>query len=234
MRQYLDKECINNLKFFVCLLFVLCSSHAFSQDAETVMLEPEFTVRISTETRWSYSFGLANRGILIEEIDAEDASENVTEHIELNHYTIYSIGENSDLSLGLRYRFREIFDPGNENLFRIIQQYFSESNSPFLSWWNRARFEQRFGPTITIFRLRYELGLSKPIGRGFALELSTEALYSMSRQFKPQPEQRIALGLINTSLENWDFNIGVEYRMDNYIRDQENNIFILTGALLKL
>ena len=85
------------------------------------MLEPEFAVRISTETRWSFSFGFANRGILIKAIDAEYASENVTEHIELNHYTIYNMDENSELSLGLRYRFREMFDPGNENLFRIIQ-----------------------------------------------------------------------------------------------------------------
>lgn len=216
------------------LFFLLFSKTAFSQDAEALMMEPEFTVHISTETRWSYSIGLANRGILIDEIEADNFSENVTEHIEVNSWVIYATGENSDVSLGIRYRFREFFDPDQENLFRILQQYYTENSTPFLGWWHRARFEQRFGPTLTIFRLRYEFGLSRPISRKFNLELSTEALYSMSRSFKPQPEQRVALQLVATSIGSWDFNLGPEYRMDNYIRDQQNNLFILAGAKLNL
>ena len=117
MTRFSGKHFKMSYKPFFCLLFLLGFAQTSAQDAQTIMLEPEFSVRISTETKWSYSFGLANRGILIEEIDAEDASENVTEHIELNHYTIYRLNYNSDFSLGLRYRFREMFDPDNQNLF---------------------------------------------------------------------------------------------------------------------
>lgn len=214
--------------------FLFFTTNTFSQDTQALMMEPEFTVHISTETKWSYSFGLANRGILIDEIDANNFSENVTEHIEVNSWLIYATGENSDVSVGIRYRFRELFDPAQENLFRILQQYYTENSTPFLGWWHRARFEQRFGPSLTIFRLRYEFGLSRPISKKFDLELSTEALYSVSESFKPQPEQRVALQLVATSMGSWDFNLGPEYRMDNYIRDQQNNLFIMAGAKLNL
>lgn len=222
------------LKIFLPIFIFLVTSNAFAQSAQTFMMEPEFTVLLSTESKWSYSIGLANRGILIDEIEADNYSENVTEHLEVNSWVIYETGENSDYSLGIRYRFRELFNPNNENLFRILQQYFHEQNNSMIGWWHRARFEQRFGPTITIFRLRYEFGVSKPVSENFSLELETEALYSMSRQFKPQPEQRVAFNVVNTTFENWDFNLGLEYRMDNYIREQENNVFLLAGGKLKL
>lgn len=238
MRRQIDKKYFSLLHFpslfLLPFLLLFTAPGAFSQDAEALMMEPEFTILFSTNTRWSYSIGLANRGILIDEIAADNFSENVTEHIEVNSWLIYATDEKSDISLGIRYRFRELFDPRQENLFRILQQYYTERDNQFLGWWHRARFEQRFGPSMTIFRLRYEFGITKSIANNFSLELSTEALYSMSRHFKPQPEQRIALQLVNTSLKRWDFNLGPEYRMDNYIRDQQNNIFILAGAKLNL
>lgn len=234
MRSYCEKVNPLILKTFLPFLILITAGNAFSQDSQALMLEPEFNVRISTDSRWSYGLGLANRGLLIDEIQADNYSENVTEHIEVNSWLIYETGENEDVSLGIRYRFRELFDPENENLFRILQQYYSEQNSSFLGWWQRARFEQRFGPTITIFRLRYQLGISKPLSEEFALELHTEALYSISKQFKPQPEQRIAIGVANSSFENWDINLDLEYRMDNYIRDQQNNLFIMTIVTLSL
>lgn len=234
MNCYFSRKTFLFFKTFLPFFIFLNTSNAFSQDAQALMMEPEFTVLLSTESQWSYSFGLANRGILIDEIEADNYSENVTEHLEVNSWVIYRTGENSDVSLGIRYRFREIFEPNNENLFRILQQYFSEHSNPFIGWWHRTRFEQRFGPDLTSFRLRYEFGLSKPLNEDFSLELSTEALYRMSKEFKPQPEQRVALGVVNTSFEKWDFNLGLEYRMDNYIRNQENNFFILADGKLKL
>ena len=221
------------LKILLPLIFLFTSGLS-SQNTLALMLEPELNVKFSTASHWSYSFGLANRGILIDEIKADNYSENVTEHLELNSWLSYETGKNSDLSLGVRYRFREIFDPEHENMFRILQQYYTRQNNLFLGWWQRARTEQRFGPSITIFRIRYEVGISKPVNEEFSLEIQTEALFSMSQQFKPQPEQRIALGINNTSFQNWELNLSLEYRMDNYIREQQNNLFIMTIATLNL
>ncbi len=228
------RKAISLFKTILPFFIFLNTFSSFSQNARTLMMEPEFNVSISTESRWSYSLGLANRGILIDAIEADNYSENITEHLEVNSWVSYETGENSDLSLGIRYRFREPFDPENKNMFRILQQYSTQHNNPFIGWWQRARTEQRFGPSITIFRVRYEVGLSKPVNKEFSLQLQTEALYSMSQQIKPQPEQRIAIGINNTSFENWEFNLSLEYRMDNYIRDQQNNLFIMTIATLHL
>jgi hypothetical protein len=215
-------------------LFILTTPKAFSQETEALMLEPTFTVNFSTETKWSYSLGLANRGILIDEIDADNFSEDVTEHLEVNSWVKYSTGEDSNVSIGIRYRFREPFDSEQENFARILQQYYNENRNVWIGWWHRVRFEQRFSPSITIFRLRYQLGLSRAISKTFDLKLSTEALYSISSSFKPQPGQRIAFQLAANSIGSWDFYLGPQYRMDNYVRNQRNTFYILTGATLNL
>ncbi|MDT0691899.1 hypothetical protein RM549_19065 [Salegentibacter sp. F188] len=45
-------------------LSLLTTPKTFSQKTEALMLEPTFTVNFSTETKWSYSLGLANREFL--------------------------------------------------------------------------------------------------------------------------------------------------------------------------
>lgn len=218
------------LIFFLPLL-IPCST--FSQ-IKTLMLEPEINLHISTDSKWSYTLGLANRGILIDKIDAETFSENSTKHLEINQWTIYQTGDNEDVSLGVRYRIREIFDVPNENEVRIIQQYFFENSNPLLKFEHRGRFEQRFRKSETIFRLRYQLGMWKPVTEKLSLGLTTEALYSISPQLKPAPEQRVAFLAGTTFFRNLNLKIGAEYRMDNYLREQENNLFILTWATYSL
>lgn len=221
---------------YITILFLpfLVSCSTFAQEVKTLMLEPELNFHISTDSKWSYTFGLANRGILIDKIDAETFSENSTKHLEINQWTIYQTSEQSDLSLGIRYRLREIFDVPHENEVRIIQQYFYEDPNPLFDLEHRGRFEQRFRNSETIFRLRYQLGIWKPVTEKLSLGVTTESLYSVSPQSKPAPEQRIALLTANTFFKDLSLKIGVEYRMDNYLRDQENNLFILTWATYSL
>ena len=221
-----------NLEVLFFSLFLFSSFSVFSQEA--ILWEPEFEVDISTETLWSYSFGLANRGILVETIDGEKQSNYSIEHIELNHFTSYGAWENAALSLGLRYRFREAFNDRREDELRFIQQISSKHSNEFLGWSHRGRFEQRLRSSETIFRFRYEFGLSKQLNRHFSLKLATEALYSISPQSKPAPEQRFELGVNNSTFGDWDFYLGAELRSDNYIRNPENELYILTAATLNL
>lgn len=228
--SYLKKH----LKTLFIVVFFINGPSIFSQELQAILLEPEFEVVASTNTRWSYSFGLANRGILVQTIDGEEDNDYTQEHIEFNHYTIYGAWEKSSISLGFRYRFREIFDKQKENEVRFIEQFDSEDSSEFLGWSHRARFEQRIRSSETIFRLRYEFGLSKKLNRHFSLELATEALYSVSPQLKPEPEQRLEIGLENTTFRNWELYLGAEFRRDNYVRSPENELFFLTAATINL
>lgn len=228
MSSFLRKKKVLLLKFIIPFLFLLDSSNVYSQEIETLMLEPELNFSFSTKSRWSFSLGLANRGILLEKINAESFSENQTKHLEVNQWTNYSLNDLSSLSLGIRYRIRDIFDVPNENEFRIIQQFYSGKVAPFEGWHHRGRFEQRYRPSIMIFRLRYQLEYWKPLNKNSSLGFNIEALYNMSRKSKPAPEQRISIFGHHSFWENWEVKLGLEFRMDNYIRQQENSVFVLT------
>lgn len=216
------------LKLITPLLFLLSTLNFYGQGIETLMMEPELNLFLETESRWSFSLGLANRGILLQKIDAETFSENQTKHLEVNQWTSYSTGDLSFVSLGIRYRIRDIFDVPNENEFRIIQQFYSGKFAPYEGWHHRARFEQRYRPSIMFFRLRYQLEYWKPLCEKFSLGFNTEALYSMSRKSKPAPEQRVSVFGHHLFREKWEVKLGVELRMDNYIIQPENSIFLLT------
>lgn len=229
MSCFLIKRKALLIKSITPILFLLNTSIVLSQEIETLMMEPELNLFIDTESRWSFSLGLANRGILLQKIDAETFSENQTKHLEFNQWTSYSTGDISFVSLGIRYRIRDIFDVPNENEFRIIQQFYSGRFAPYEGWHHRARFEQRYRPSIMFFRLRYQLEYWKPLNENFSLGFNTEALYSMSHNSKPAPEQRISIFGHHAFWQDWEVKLGLELRMDNYTRQQENSIFLLTG-----
>ena len=235
MRAAVTYSSLSIRTVFFFLLVTIAGQDVFSQGIKPIFSENEFSVAISTSSSWSYSFGIANRALLMERGDDLEEVRYAGEHLELNHFTSYSTGENSEASLGLRYRFRDLFHEENADEFRMIQEFSASSENLFIGWSHRGRFEQRFRNQETIFRLRYQFGLSKPITRKTSFELATEALYSMSPQSKPEHEQRVEVGFENTSLQNWEFSFSLEYRMENYLQDrQQNELFILTGATLNL
>lgn len=227
----MDFPSLSRTLFLFVLLFG--SQEILAQNPHEFFWEPDFKINVSTESRWAYSFGIANRGLLAERFDGEKISGYENQHIELNQFTKYNIGENSALSLGFRYRFRETFDDSRHDEFRIIQQFnYSHSNSA-IGLSHRARFEQRFR-NETIFRLRYQIGISRPLNEVFSIGLSTEALYSMSRNSKPGAEQRFNIGIDNTSFKNVELSFGFSYQMAEYNISLVNEYFFLTGVALDL
>ncbi|HET8753702.1 MAG TPA: DUF2490 domain-containing protein [Salinimicrobium sp.] len=205
----------------------------YAQSSE-LLWEPEFSVNLTSEIPWVFSFGLAYRAMLSAHEDGEKISEFNNEHFELNHFTTYLASENSAFSLGVRYRFRETFDDSRYDELRFIEQYsYSHPNS---SWGlgHRFRLEQRLRNVENILRLRYQIGISKPLSSTFAWGFSTEALLEISSSSKPALEQRFTLELENTSFENLKLKLGLDYQMDEYNLDLVNQFYILSGASLSL
>lgn len=217
-------------KLFLWLLFFLVipgSGFLHSQNPHQFYYENEFNVEIPTELAWSFEVGLGNRGILQERMEGEQISGYQHDHIEINQFTLYETSENLTLSLGLRYRLREMFDPGEKDEFRIIEQL--EYNHPFstLNLEHRVRIEQRFREA-TIYRTRYELEGSYPLNDYLEIGAATEALYAVSSSLKPEAEQRFSIRFINSSLDKLGIEFVLQYRMENYARDLENEYFLIT------
>ena len=218
---------------FSLLLFLSGVYNAYSQDTHSLLLEPEFNVVLQNETPWSYSFGIAHRGILLKVYEEKKLSHYYTEHIELNHATGYSFNPQFNVALRVRYRFKEVFDDSRYDELRFIEEVeYQHANWRFQPE-HRLRIEQRIENLLT-HRFRYQLGVSQSITEEFAAKLATEALYSIAKDLKPTPEQRFEIGIKNTSFENFELGLSLEYRLDNYTREPEREYYILTGATLNL
>lgn len=220
-------------KITVLFLFIFAGNKVAAQNPFGLYYEPEFEVEFSGAERWTHSFGIANRNLFAEYQDGEKIESASQEHLELNHFTGYSLNKKAKLSLGLRYRFREVFDENRYDEFRIIEQFAYKHPETFLNFGHRIRVEQRFREEF-ILRTRYRLSISRPLGEEYGVGLSTEFLYSMSEGNKPEAEQRFTATVENSSFENLELSAGLEYRIDNFNNSTENSVFILTGATLNL
>lgn len=213
------------------LFSVLFSCLTYSQEATSYYYENELDFALPLAGKWSMEVGLGNRGLLQERFDGEKVSGYAHEHIELNHFTNYRTSESVVLSLGFRYRFRELFEDAATDEFRIIEQVsIQPSNSSFS---HRFRVEQRFREN-TIHRLRYNLGYTVPMGQNYTLGLGAEALYAVSTQLKPEAEQRFSIGIETDYFQDLELGLSLQYRMENYTRDLAHEIFLITGIAVSL
>ena len=222
---------------FSILLFSTLILGSNSLKAQTTprsfFLEPEFSVSLPSKNDWKFTFGVANRYLFNTHLDGEKIEEDEQQHFEINQFTHYRWTQNTSLSLGIRYRFREAFDDSRHDELRIIQQLEYKHNGVLLNPGHRFRFEQRFREE-TIFRLRYRLAVKQPLGEEFALGLSTEFLHSMIKDNKPETDQRFTFILQNTSFNNLEINAGVELRREDYLGDPASEIYLITGINLQL
>ena len=215
-------------------LFFAGSFISQAQHLNSFLWEHSFDLGFDSSEKWSHSFGVANRALLSEHFDGEQVSDFQNEHLELNHFTKYKTGATTSVSLGLRYRFRETFDESRYDELRFVEQFNIKHANSSIGLGHRFRVEQRFRNVETIHRFRYQIGGSRDLGEDFALGLSTEALLSVEKDTKPSLEQRILLELTNTSLDNIEFSLGLDYEMENYNIELENQFYLLTGVSFDL
>ncbi|MEG9327317.1 DUF2490 domain-containing protein [Salinimicrobium catena] len=216
---------------FLIIFFVLPESSVFAQNASSYFYENELGISLFLDKEWSMDIGVGNRGMLQERSNGERISGYQHDHLELNHFTNYKTNESLMLSLGLRYRFREMFNSLSTDEFRIIEQAEISPQASVFS--HRVRLEQRFREII-IHRLRYELSFSRPLGSSYDFIAATEALYAVAAEAKPEAEQRFSIGIENTSFKDLELGLGFEYRMENYARQLAHEFFLTTELTLNL
>lgn len=223
-----------NLKLIICCMFLFLGGNqrVFSQTSSAYFYENEFDLAIPVKEKWSLEAGFGNRGLLAEVLEGETTGYQ-HQHLEINHFTNYISSEFLVFSLGLRYRFKELFDEYETDEFRIIEQIELESSNPSIPISHRFRLEQRF-TEHTVHRLRYELGYGKPISEVFSWTAATEALYAVSSHIKPEAEQRFSLGIENSSFKDIDLKLIFQYRIEDYARNPANEFFLITGVSILL
>ncbi|MDT0641218.1 DUF2490 domain-containing protein [Zunongwangia sp. F363] len=226
-------SCFNLHIFFLFLIFTATTVKA--QENFSVLAEPEFSLNINTPNRWSFNFQAGNRDLIY----AEEENIFKVRHIELTHFTSYETGFYSKISLGIRYRFREMFDNSNVDEKRLIQQYGHSRRYNALTIAHRARLEERFRENTT-FRTRYEFSVEVPLSglrldqKEFFIVTDTEALWSLGKHEKPSLEQRLGVSLGNQVGKNTKISLGLQYRYNDYTTTPSSELFIQTGVSFSL
>lgn len=206
-----------------------------AQDNVEFLAEPEFSIDLATKTRWSHSFGIASRDIIFEE---EQFHFNV-QHIELSHFTGYKLNKANKVSLGVRYRFKELFNDTKTDELRIVEQFSHAIKKENLKIGHRLRIEQRI-TDITRNRSRYRFSLEFPLNNTeeprkiFSLKTSAEALWMIGKKIPTTYEQRLSVSVGKQIGVNTDLDLGIQYRLSDYTHQAEHNFILITGLNVKI
>lgn len=219
---------------FICFWTVLYTLKA--QDNWTGYWQPQLALNYKVTANYSHNFSLAKRTYLYQ----DSALDFEIRQLDFVHFSKLKISDNQSLGLGLQYRFRENFEQDKENELRITQQYNITHKARVLRFGHRLRTEQRITASATIHRFRYRFALDLPlqgveldIGESY-LVLTTESLLSAGKATRPEYDQRITAQLGWLISEKTKFQLGAEYRAENYNAVTENVAFLITNLVLSL
>lgn len=161
--------------------------------------------------------------------------------MEITHFSNFKISNNQTLSLGLNLRNRSWFDT-DSNEIRVTEQYETETKKSVWRHSHRIRVEQRFYEGYTNFRQRYQYAVDFPL-KGTTVEVgepflygSVEALLTLNKDRTPRYNERTTI-VIGWKLKK-QLMIFVGPTLDYQVRtrqyNQQNTLFILTAATLKI
>ena len=221
------------LIFLIAILFI--NQDLKAQDNVELLIEPEFSIDLATKTRWSHSFGIASRDIIYE----DDNFHFNAQHIELSHFTDYKVGGANKVSLGLRYRFKEIFHDSKTDEVAILEQFSHGIKKENLKIGHRLRIEQRF-TNIMRNRTRYRFSLEFPLNnianprKIFSLKTSAEAIWMIGQKIPTTYEQRLSVSVGKEIGVDTDLDFGIQYRLADYTHHPEHKFFLTTGLNLTI
>lgn len=218
----------------ILLLLVFAAEFSYAQTPRVWFSETEIEFTLERDKKIYHTLEFASRGLLRESLNGQKTSGYQHEFVELTYAPVYKITENKEFSFGIRYRWSNTFDASEVNEIRLIPEYSFSHLAGNFELSHTGRVEQRFEGSQYTFRPRYEAEISRDLSSIFSAEISTEALWSISPQTKPELEQRFALEIENASIKNIEMIIGFEFRLEDYTNELEHEFFILSGANIQL
>ncbi|PIB38046.1 DUF2490 domain-containing protein [Maribacter sp. 4G9] len=229
--SYTKKSC---LFFFPFALMV--PSILLAQDNLTGYWNPQVALNYDVTPNYSHNFSVENRSFLYRNSQAQFT----VRQMDLNHFSNLRIRDNQSIGFGVKYRFRNPFNSDANNELRLTQQFNVTFKRGSIRYGNRFRAEQRITSENTVHRFRYRFALDFPlmgekldVGEPY-LVLTTESLLSAGRSMVPEYDQRITPKLGWVLSPTTKFQIGGEYRAENYAQTTENVFFFLTELVLSL
>src|SRR6056297_798630 len=221
------------LSFFALFLLLQTVS---GQENFTAYFQPQIAVNYKVAGLYYQNFSVLSRNYIY---DREELLFKGRQ-LDITHFSNLKIRDNQSIALGIKYRFRNNFED-KENELRFTQQYNITHKPHIVRFGHRVRAQQRITNSLTVHRFRYRFAMDFPL-IGEKLDLgepyfvgSFENLLSVAKSNAPQYDIRLSCQVGWQLVRDIKFQMGLEYRMEDYSSVLPQNIlFLLTSAQLSL
>jgi len=221
------------LSFFALFLLLQTVS---GQENFTAYFQPQIAVNYKVAGLYYQNFSVLSRNYIY---DREELLFKGRQ-LDITHFSNLKIRDNQSIALGIKYRFRNNFED-KENELRFTQQYNITHKPHIVRFGHRVRAQQRITNSLTVHRFRYRFAMDFPL-IGEKLDLgepyfvgSFENLLSVAKSNAPQYDIRLSCQVGWQLDRDIKFQMGLEYRMEDYSSVLPQNIlFLLTSAQLSL
>lgn len=197
--------------------------------------ETAFAINHNVSKNYSVNFATRSRYFLYQ----DEALQYNQQQMDIFHFSTFKLNYSHDLSFGVYYRNRNLFETGS-NEVRFTQQFNYKKQKLGVRYGHRFRTEQRIQYTKTIFRQRYRFSLDFPLN-GEKLDIGEpyfvaafEGLLSLCEISKPEIDQRTTAQIGWQLSENLKLQTGLEHRFEAFNIKTQNLLFILTSAVLRI
>ncbi len=226
---------ISGIRRYFFIAFVIVTPLTYAQNDFASLGESEFAINTDVSDAYQLNFGVRTRYFLYRDSEIQLK----TRQIDVVHFSTLKLNYNHDISIGVQYRNRSVFnDIPNE--LRITQQFNYTKQGFGIRYGHRLRSEQRILSDKTIFRQRYRFAVDFPlngekldIGEAYLVS-SMEMLLSLSKSDHPEIGHRTTTQIGWQISKDLKLQTGLEYRFEAFNRDTEYRLFLLTSAILKI
>ncbi len=225
----------SNRQSWSCIVLFLLTGFIHSQENLTAYWQPAFAMNYKVTETYSHNVSLQNRNYIFD----DEVTQLSVRQFDLVHFSNLKLQDNQSIAIGILYRFRETFD-GGANELRLTQQYNITSKPFVVRYGQRFRTEQRITSARTTHRFRYRFSIDFPL-RGEKLDIgepylvaNAESLLSLAKEKRPQYDARLTLNIGWKLSDLIKFQIGTEYRTEDFSQDLEHVLFLLSTLNVSL
>ena len=210
--------------------------YSLAQEKFNGFYEPYIKVEYDVTKRFSQEFILEDRTIWY---DKESVTFEIKQ-VDIAHFSKLKLNDKNAIALGLQYRFRENFADDKENELRFTEEYSFSTKPKATEFEHRLRAEQRFTPSETSHRFRYNFAVTRSfngseIKKGNAYMIGDlETLLTVAKTSKPEYEQRIGAGIGWVLSDLMKIEVVTEYRLSDFTQNLVHELYLVTGMKISL
>jgi len=216
-------------KKLMYFLLIFTGFKVWTQNNFNSLGETSLIIKHKVSQKYNADFTFRNRYILYN----QKGFKYVEQQVDVFHFSTFKLNTNYNLTAGVYYRNRDVFDTGSNEL-RFLQQLSYKKQKTRIRYQHRFRTEQRILNTQTIFRQRYKFAINYMLIKKTYIINAIEGLLSINKARANETDLRFSTQIGWQITQALKLQTGVEHRLEAFNLTAKNNLYLLTSAVLKI